>query len=87
MQGYFDDFKNYLFTVEKYSDPQINQITEALNKNLSINIDFFGHVVTPGYMVLAILIFALIFIFLNLLFLDRNLRGKLHGRIKIRRKK
>lgn len=87
LQGYYDNFRNYLYTVEHFSWDEINNITNQLNEKLSMNIDFFGYNVTPGYMVLAIFIFAIFFIILNILFLDRNLRGKLHGRIKIRKKK
>ncbi|MCQ2796281.1 MAG: ABC transporter permease [Bacilli bacterium] len=87
LQGYYDNFRNYLQTVELYDTDQINQITNALNSNLSMNINFFGTEVTPGFMALAIIVFAVFFIILNILFLDRNLRGKLHGKIKIRKKK
>lgn len=87
LQGYYDSFRNYLFNVEHFTWDEIDRITQQLNDKLSMNINFFGSEVTPGYMALAIFIFAMFFIILNILFLDRNLRGKLHGRIKIRRKK
>lgn len=85
LRGYYNSFNNYLNTI--YKPEEVKSIIDTLNNKLSMNINFFGHDVTPGYMALAIFIFAFIFIVLNVLFLDRNLRGKLHGRIKIRKKK
>lgn len=85
LRGYYDNFYNIL--IQQYGADKARDLVETLNQRLSMNINFFGHDVTPGYMALAIFIFAFIFIILNILFLDRNLRGKLHGRIKIRKKK
>lgn len=87
LQGYYDNLRNYLSSLPEYGPEKVQQIIDTLNKTLSVNIDFFGHQVTPGYMALAIFIFIFIFIVLNVLFLGRNLRGKLHGKIKIRKKK
>ena len=87
LRGYYQNLSSYLQNVEHYKPEEIAEITRALNSKLSMDINFFGHIVTPGYMVLAIFVFAIFFIILNMLFLDRNLRGKLHGKIKIRKKK
>lgn len=85
LQGYYENFYNIL--VDQYDAEKARSLLETLNERLSMNINFFGHDVSPGYMALVIFIFAFIFIVLNVLFLDRNLRGKLHGKIKIRKKK
>lgn len=87
LQDYFNNFKEYLIRVEQIDPLKVEEVIKTVNNTISMNINFFGHEVTPGYMMLAIFIFAFIFIVLDILFLGRNLRGKLHGKMKIRKKK
>lgn len=87
LQDYYANFANYLKTAEGLSEADINKITESLNNTISMNINFFGHQVTPAYMVLAILAGIALFMILNYIFLDRNLRSTLHGRIRLRKNK
>lgn len=87
LQDYYINFSNYLRTVEHLTEQEIEKIETSLNNTISMNIDFFGHQVTPGYMVLAIFLFIILFIILNYIFLDRNLRSTLHGRIRFRKNK
>ncbi|MCQ2794693.1 MAG: ABC transporter permease [Bacilli bacterium] len=87
LQDYYNNFTQYLESTGQFTHSEIIDITNKLSSTLSMNINFFGTEVTPGFMALAIIVFAVFFIILNILFLDRNLRGKLHGKIKIRKKK
>lgn len=87
LEDYYLSLSEYLQRVEGMKLEDIIKITDKIKEQLSLDIDFFGFKVTPGYMVLAIVIFAVFFIILNMLFLDHNLRSRLHGKIKIRKKK
>ena len=59
LQGYYENFYNIL--VGQYGAEKARSLLETLNERLSMNINFFGHDVSPGYMALAIFIFAFIF--------------------------
>lgn len=81
IQDYVANFKSYLASIgDPFTPEKIAEIEAKLSNTISLNIDFFGHPVTPGYMVLAILIFVVFFMILDLLFLDWNLRAKILGR-------
>lgn len=86
LQDYYTSFSQYLLAHD-FTQEEINNIFNKLNQTVSMNIDFFGKQVTPGYMVLAVLAFAILFLILNFLFLDHNLRGTLHGRIRLLKNK
>mgnify|MGYP003310371375 CR=1 FL=1 len=79
IQDYLANFKSFLLKNGITAD-RILEVERSLSKTISLNIDFFGHPVTPGYMVLAILVFVVLFMILDLLFLDWNLRAKILGR-------
>lgn len=87
LDDYIANFKVFLSGQKGITQELIEQIETQMSNTISMDINFFGHQVTPGYMVLAIAIFAALFVILNMLFLDHNLRGSLHGRIKFRKKK
>ena len=51
----------------------LQDFIDGIQNDFDLNIDFFGHTVTPGVMALVILAFSGIFLVLNLIFTSRNL--------------
>ncbi len=70
--------RNYFMTTplsllsKKLEEYGISGVVETLSDQFALNIDFFGKEITPGFMVLVIFIFIVIFAVLNLIFSNRN---------------
>lgn len=85
IQDYLDNFRSYL--INKGAEAQeIAELEKQLSSTISMKIDFFGHQLTTGYMALAAIVFIILFVILNLIFLDHNLRVKILGRTKLIKK-
>ena len=54
---------------------QANTIISDLQANFSFNLDFFGNVVSPAFMVLTLCVYSIIFMSLNIMFSSRILLG------------
>lgn len=54
---------------------QANTIISDLQSNFSFNLDFFGNVVSPAFMVLTLCVYSIIFMSLNIMFSSRILLG------------
>lgn len=87
LQNYYENFQRYLIESGQATPEKIQQIINDLNGVVSMDVDFFGMKVTPPFMFLAIALFILLFIVLDLIFLDHNLRSAIQGKRLFRKKK
>ena len=67
----------------KLEDYGISGIMDSLSDQFALNIDFFGHEIEPGFMVLVLFIFIVIFLILNLIFSNKNF---FHINLKLKKK-
>ncbi len=54
------------------ANAELANVVESLQESFSFNLDFFDYEVTPGLMVVVILVFSAIFLVLNLIFTNKN---------------
>lgn len=87
LEDYFLNYQKYLIEQEHVDPAKVKEIKDKLLETFTYNIDFFGIKLSKGYMILALVIFIVLFLILNYLFLDHNFVSSAQERIKRNKKK
>ncbi len=86
LEDYFNNYQKYLINVEKVDPAKVEEIKNNLLQSFTLDMDFFGHKLGKGYMILGLVIFIILFLLLNYLFLDHNFKASTLERIKRKKK-